>query len=383
MRIVVATTSGFHLRHLAREMILAGQDAHYISYLPKFRIAGDGIPLERADSLFMSLQPWATGALFRYSQSIQTRCVETMLARTDLAIAEMLPRCDIFIGLSGMAIRSAECARKKYGARVIIERGSRHVMSQNALISENGNRPLTNQYIERELESYSVADYIALPSIHAAQSFIERGFLEKQLFVNMYGVDLARFSFSPCPPLPMRLLFVGSWSHQKGADVMSEALNRLPNCTLTHVGMKTDVPFPTSDRFTSLGHVSQDRLREVYADHHILLLPSRQDGFGMVILEALACGLYIVASQMTGGPDVREMLGNKNAVRLVSAGSVNEIVDAVSGLEDLVTASQDNRTLLGEKEKAVVSWKSYAARYIDFLREIAPLHSPKASATPR
>jgi glycosyltransferase involved in cell wall biosynthesis len=291
-----------------------------------------------------------------------------MLELTDQAIANDLPPCDIFIGLSGMAVRSAEMARRRFGAKIFIERGSRHVRSQNELASAGGGAKLTNVYIQRELDSYAAADYITLPSSHAMKSFLEQGFPEKQLFLNELGVDLTLFVPTPTPALPIKLLFVGGWSHRKGVDILSAALSQLPDCTLTHVGTHVDVPFPSSHQFKSLGHARPRELPAILADHHILVLPSREDGFGMVLLEAIAAGLGVVASHITGGPDIRRTIERKSFVNLVTPGSVDDLVRGIREVSCIIPAEGSDRAILSDTEKEYFSWRRYATRYADFMK---------------
>jgi glycosyltransferase involved in cell wall biosynthesis len=371
LRIVIATTSGFHLRHLARELVAMGRDVTYMSYLPVFRIRHDRIPLERARSYFLKLQPWSTAALFRYLPSLQQQAVEAIFKRTDQAFARDLPGCDIFIGQSAMAVESARVARRKYGAKVILERGSRHVLSQDKLLSEGGGSQLSATYIERELAGYEAADYIALPSTHAVASFVEHGFDATRLFKNPYGVDFATFAPSHRPEGPIRALFVGGWSYQKGCDILVAALRCNPDVSVTHVGTRGDLDFPRLRNFKTLGHKTHRKLSEVMARHHILLLPSRQDGFGMVLAEALASGLPVIGSSMTGASDLKELIANKSAIKIVVPADADALVDAIREMTGFVQRQPADRRILTEEDKFNLSWAAYAKRYDAFLHSLA------------
>lgn len=372
MRIAIATTTGFHLVHLARELINLGHDVKYYSYHPSSRIKKDGIPLEKFSSLFLSTQPWASGALFRYIPKLQKRCVEKMLAITDESIASRLEPCDIFIGLSAMACKSAELARKKFNAKVIIDRGSMHVKTHRALIEIDGSSRMSKGYLERELCSYEVADYITIPSLNSFLSFINNGHQAQNLFLNHYGVNLKRFHPTPKPEGPFTLVFVGSWTFTKGVDTLNLALEIIPDIKVIHAGTTPNSEIPHHKCIQTLGHVNNDELVKIYSRAHALVLPSRQDGFGMVMLEALACGLPVIASDKTGGPDIQEVIENKDNLEIFTAGCVESLVKAIKKIRMRVesTPKQLERCALSKKDINYFSWQAYAQRYAKFITSI-------------
>ena len=371
MKISIATTTGFHLQRLAVELAALELDVSYYSYTPYFRMRNDGIDIKWAESLFKRLLPLSAFALMR-NFPWRMNAVEAMLTRTDEYLAEYLLPSDIYIGLSSMAVRSAKRARE-LGATVVIERGSRHVLSQNRLISKDGGKPLSRHYIARELASYEQADIITVLSEQAAESFIEEGFTREQLFVSPLGVDLQRFAPTARPPGKVKLLFVGGWSHQKGVDILVQAVKRRPNWSLTHVGMQAGAQFPiNSSQIVSVGHRNHIELAKIMSEHHILVLPSRQDGFGMVLLEALASGLPVVASKMTGGPDIRSLMQRPEWVELVEPGDPE---DLLRGLDEMVAReenykSEEIRQRLTDLDRISFSWGNYAKRYYSFLEKL-------------
>lgn len=372
MRTSIATTTGFHLRRLAVELDALGDEIDYFSYLPAFRLRRDGLGTPWAHSLFRPLLPQSAMALLRGSPW-QTSAVEAMLARTDAIVERRLAASDVFVGLSSMAVRSASRARH-LGAKVVIERGSRHVESQNELLTESGGLGLSDIYIKRELASYAEADVITVPSQHAAESFVERGFERSVLHVCPLGVDLDLFATTPrLESSGLRLLFVGGWSHQKGVDVLLEAHRQRPEWHLTHVGVEAGLSVPRdTPRFTSLGHQSHASLRRIMAHHHVLVLPSRQDGFGMVLLEALAAGLPVVGSSMTGAHDIQERIQDPRWVELVRPGDVD---DLLRGIDTIWERDQDrpdpsDRNRLSATDRDYFSWRGYGSRYRRYLRTL-------------
>src|SRR5205814_2148833 len=90
----------------------------------------------------------------------------------DRSVSVMLEPCDVFICMSGIYLGAALLAQQKYGAKVWLERGSRHILSQHEILAAipGANQP-TSDVIARELEGYTKADKIVVPSRHVFESF--------------------------------------------------------------------------------------------------------------------------------------------------------------------------------------------------------------------
>jgi hypothetical protein len=326
-----------------------------------------GIGRARYIDLFMRSLPYSALALQRSFPKISRMQTFQMMAHYDNLVAKVIPPCDMFIGLSGVINRSYAVASQRYGAITVCDRGSAHVNVQERLIATEGQSSLPADYITRELSGYEMANYIAVPSSFAEKTFLSEGFSQDRLFRNFYGVELSRFPYVErhAKKRGLRAIFVGNWSYQKGCDLFEGALQRMPELELTHVGMQMDVPFPKNPRFNSLGYVPNSELSRVYAQHDVLVLPSRQDGFGMVLLEAFASGLSIVASPNTGGQDVKDLSRNKSRVQIMGEHSVEGLIAAlkkIAGQNCNLSKSQVSIDL------DAFTWKAYALRYEKFIR---------------
>jgi len=74
-----------------------------------------------------------------------------------------------------------------------------------------------------------------------------------------------------------------------------------------------------------LGNKNADDLREIYNISDVCAVPSKQEAFGLVALEAIACGTPVVASNQGGIPDfVTEDVGT-----LIETGNVNQLADEI------------------------------------------------------
>jgi len=115
------------------------------------------------------------------------------------------------------------------------------------------------------------------------------------------------------PPEPL-LLYVGRLQPIKGLETLLDAMARLPVATLLIIGGDQDEPenghgaylrervaaLDLTRRVRFLGTQPQRRLRLFYAAADATVMPSYYESFGMVALEAMACGSPVVASRVGG-----------------------------------------------------------------------------------
>jgi glycosyltransferase involved in cell wall biosynthesis len=120
------------------------------------------------------------------------------------------------------------------------------------------------------------------------------------------------------PPREKRVLFVGALELYKGVDVLFEAwtavLARHPDAVLVVVGtgsratnlraVAQKAEFVTG--IEMLGTVSHERIIDLLDRSQFLVLPSRSEGMGRVILEAFARGRPVVATRAGGIPELVE-----------------------------------------------------------------------------
>ena len=108
------------------------------------------------------------------------------------------------------------------------------------------------------------------------------------------------------------LLSVGHLDPRKGHEHIIAALPALPDVRLMIAGSGPDLKkllalaaaMGVADRVTFLGAMSQDRLRDYYGAADALVLASSREGWANVLLEAMACGTPVVASNVWGTPEV-------------------------------------------------------------------------------
>jgi len=131
------------------------------------------------------------------------------------------------------------------------------------------------------------------------------------------GADLDAVQPASAPTLegPVRLLFVGRLVTQKGLDVLFRALALMKdhhNWSLTIAGegpLKEELAMAAQqlgigDRVTFRGWLERGQLPAVYKDADAFVLPSRDEGMPNAMLEAMAAGLPVIGSKVSGLSEV-------------------------------------------------------------------------------
>jgi len=368
LRIAIASAGRFHVLDLARELHRLGHQVRFYSYVPKRRAASFGLPDECHVSLLAAAGPmlaWERMAP-RFAPLLRERAMNAALNR---AVIARLQPCDVIIGMSGVYLEALAYARSRFGARVWLERGSRHILSQAEILAALPGAGGPGRYaIERELAGYALADRIVVPSRQVVESFERDGEAKAKLFCNPYGVDPAMFPLRAETRVhgSVRLLNVGGWSRRKGCDLLTQAVQRTDGVRLTHVGQLLDLGLPNDAKFTHQPAVAQDRLSDHYARADAFVLASREDGFGLVLAQALASGLPIICSDRTGGADLAHTPALADRISVVPHGDADALAGAISDLRDRLSNGPPLAPLSAFDLEAI-SWAAYGRRYSDEL----------------
>ena len=206
---------------------------------------------------------------------------------------------------------------------------------------------------------------------------ISEGCPAERIAVIPMGTDL-RGVFVPDGSLRSRteILFVGRLVPGKSADVLLNALPIIltsqPDVTLTVVGsgpergklVELARQLGVGQRVSFMGPVVHALLATHYRRATLLVLPSREEGFGLVLVEALGCGCPVVASDL---PAIRDLLNDGEGGRLFRTGDAENLATAaIELLED-----EALRNALAEKGRQRVlsryDWHSVANRYASLL----------------
>lgn len=161
--------------------------------------------------------------------------------------------------------------------------------------------------------AHNIADINLAPSSHMVRTLREHGY--KRVRWWQRGVDTQRFRpelrsqamrerLSDGNPEDFLAIYVGRISREKNVPQLREALAQLPGVRLAMVGGGPECehirPIFDGTPTTFTGFLRGDELVSAMASADVLVFPSTSETFGLAPLEAMACGLPVVAS-MSGG----------------------------------------------------------------------------------
>ena len=308
-------------------------------------------------------------------------CVFRRDATFDQWVARRWVRdCDVYWGFQASCLESLHAARER-GIVAVAEFATAHVtkaidvLSREAEMHPEWAATISNfrfpDWYRRRLEQEPhAADYCIAASQFTVRSLEDAGVPSERILLLPLGADLAQFQFVPRSANgPFRILFVGGVGQRKGVKYLLQAFDRLQGrgVELTIAGpppadMRPLAPYQNRVRLT--GRLDQAQIVREMQQAHVLVLPSVFEGFGLVIAEAMATGMPVIASTHSAGPDIiRE--GHDGFVLAP---------DDVEGLADRLEQLRSDRNRAVEMGIAAASrarefsWEAHTQRVKEILR---------------
>lgn len=328
MRIAIGVHGRFHAFPLAEAMGASGHDVAVFTNYPAGMCERFGLNPSRASS-FVPHAAFARigravvgGGSAEWFDRLEHESFGRWLA--DQVQGEGF---DVLHAFSGVAEEAFEGLAGSSTLRSLM-RGSAHIRTQARILEEEERRagvPIERpgRWITgREVREYALADQIVVLSGFAERSFLEEGVDTRRVDRVPPGVVVA--SFAPTSEerearrrrildgSPLRLLFVGNLTFQKGLIDLAEIHRRLRKGRFEFrlvgsVGREEESFLAASGLAPVVSpRVPEWQLRNEYASADVLLLPSVHDGFAVVLAQAAVAGLALVATENTGAAEVLE-----------------------------------------------------------------------------
>jgi glycosyltransferase involved in cell wall biosynthesis len=206
---------------------------------------------------------------------------------------------------------------------------------------------------------YTSADAVVTYGSHVSAYVVARG--ARNVYVAPQAVDNAFWS-APLPGAPgdptwpketgVKFMFAGRPDREKGSRVVVEAWQTsglwTPSAALVLVGLGSNPPWvPAGGAVVSIAQVSPERLRQMYGDADVLVVPSIatatfREPWGLVVNEAMNRGLPVIASDAVGAVAGGLVRDGRNGL-VVPAGDRDALAQAMVRL----AGDPDLRTRLG------------------------------------
>jgi len=223
---------------------------------------------------------------------------------------------------------------------------------------------------QRKSRELQLADLVLVPS-QFVKSTCEK-YTDREIRICQYGVDLERFKYNKEKPLSgkMRFLYAGHLSVRKGTPLLLQAWQKadLKNAELLlagswHLSGSKKRELPGGVKY--LGHLDWQSLQEIYRQADVFVFPSYFEGFGLVITEAMASGLPVIASESTIAPEIV----NDTCGYVFESGDIDNLVDSLcwfSNNRDKIPAMSNAARNMVEK----AGWDTYRKQLYETVSEL-------------
>ncbi|MBC7956422.1 MAG: glycosyltransferase family 4 protein [Cytophagales bacterium] len=240
--------------------------------------------------------------------------------------------------------------------------------------------PGHEERLDAEIEQ---ADAILVGSTFAADSFVAQGVARSKMKMIPYGVDLQ--VFSPGPPrgasAHFNVIYAGQLTQRKGLSYLLRGYRRFArrDTRLTLVGsiVGGDEPLrPYRDSIEHIPHQTRPALAARYRASDVFVLPTLVEGMGLVVLEAMACGVPVIVTANGPGDIVRDGIDGF----IVPERDEEAICRCLERLylNPELRAQMGRQAALRARE---FDWLAYTSKVGQVLRELAN-HAPVGAAQP-
>jgi len=282
-----------------------------------------------------------------------------MYRQFDNRVAKRLRGIDVdaVYAYEGGALKTFTEARSR-GIAAIYELPSGYWYWERNLLSEEAERnpefaglhpKLTDSpgHMRWKDEELRLADFVFVASQHVRRTLAGVVADEKVRVIN-YGAPPVQSPkvISRDAKAPLKVLFVGALIQRKGIGYLLDAIDQLGRqAELTMIGTRF-APNARVDeacrRWRWFETMPHGEVLEVMKKSDVLVLPSLSEAFGLVVTEALSCGLPVIITANVGAGDLVSDGREGFIVPICSADAIAERLDTLSHDPDLLAAMSEN-----------------------------------------
>jgi glycosyltransferase involved in cell wall biosynthesis len=371
---MLLTGPKFVMFDIARSLYASGNLEKIITSYPMSKLLAENLPRNKIESHpFYQISAFTFEKFKLKSPSIHQYISIKNLKLLDNKCSQRVGNSNL-ISMSSIGLKTARIVKKR-GNTFILNRFSYHILVQKRILEEQSSiwgwqETLPSQFsIDRELEEYQLADKIIVPSLASYESFKNQGTDMKKVFVNPFPIITSQIFANNLSK--KNLLFVGNVSLQKGFPSLIQAFNllNLPGVKLHVAGIysKAFIHYLKQrslsfDNVIFHGPISTEKLNDLYNKCDVLVLPSFQDGWGMVVNEAMAHGCIPVVASGAGASDQIE-----NGVNgfVFESGNVSQLAHFILKAMGNLEIREGIRNLINNSPNFKRNWNDFSRIYLD------------------
>lgn len=274
----------------------------------------------------------------------------------------------VFIGRSVSSLRCFNFV-KSLGGRCILHSQWMHPNKQNSILSDAfaqmdlKEKAIPIERIEIQLKEIELSDHIWCISKLVYDSYIENNVSPKKLIHSSLGVDSEIYfpKRSKKKDYKKHIVFVGNINFEKGVHILLDSLSsdKFKDCKLSLIGAVA--PYfkrhldSYVDRLSGIGisiNIKAEFPLKHYHKADLFVLPSLHESFGLVVLEAMSCGLPVIITDQVGAS---ELIQSNQCGYIIPSNDTEALRESILSLIN----NKDLRNLYGVSSREVaknLSW---------------------------
>lgn len=277
----------------------------------------------------------------------------------DFILSLFIRDADIYHMWAGYSYITMKKIRKNYKkSKIILERSCPHILEQKFILTKEAEKRNINlrfdlkMDVNRQIREYDLADFIVVPSIYTKNSFKNYKDLKDKIILTRLSSNIKNIKVDKLSNKKLKKIigFIGDFSPRKGIWDLLEAYDK--SDIDFNLILKMDRISTSEKKFiNSLKRKKQiiikgyyDHLSDFYKSIDLLVVPSIDEGFGMVVIESLSHFKPVI---------VRNTVGSSNLVN-------NKMGFKFSNVDELIkifkTIHVDNK-IINEKVNYLKSLK--------------------------
>ena len=337
INIVIGGT--FHLPMLYTKLANLGHDLKIYTSTPKFKFKNNKL---KKNIVFIPMFFQIIKKLSGYNLRPWMKNFDNFIF--DKITSLIMRRADILYGFAGCSLISGSKI-KRNGGKYFLDRACPHIEYQNNILMKESKKcdvrffPANSKTLKRCILEYFAADKIITPSSYTQNTFLNRGFDKRKVCIapligknEVRNLGINKIDQSE----QITFAFIGENLLRKGLLYLLEAWKKFDKNDHKLIIRSNSSDIHHNPKIKNLinqkGITIKDYYKDIndfYDEADVLCLPSIDEGFGMVVLEAMSNGVPAIVSKNVGASDL--ISDKKNGIIINTADS-DEIYQAINYL---------------------------------------------------